>query len=85
MPNVAAGPTGGPPNSTSGTLTPPGQMPNTNPIRWVIGIAGVWLILTALVDFDTTAELGAGLGILIATTASMHYGPSALRQLGFLS
>jgi len=77
------GPTasGAPKTSPSGLPTgPPGS-----PVRWAVGLLGTWIALTILVDLGDTAELGAGLAVLIATSSVLVYGVPALAQLGFIT
>lgn len=52
--------------------------------RWGLGIVGVWLVLTFAVDLEDLAEVAAALAVLIATSTVLAYGPTALRNLGFL-
>lgn len=56
----------------------------TSAITWLIGLAGTWVILTALAEFDDTRELAVAFAVLILLTVLMLHGPDALKNLGAL-
>lgn len=50
--------------------------------KFIIGYAGLWLILTAGTESDTTADAAAALAVAVAFTATFMYLPKAVANLG---
>ena len=50
--------------------------------KFAVGYAALWLILTAMTESDTTADVGGALAVTIAIGASFLYLPKAVSNLG---
>jgi hypothetical protein len=51
-------------------------------LRWLVGITGTWIILTAMVDLGETADLGVAFAMVIMASVLMAYGPAVFQNLG---
>lgn len=53
-----------------------------NATLWLVGLGGVWIILTLMAEFDDTREVAVALAVLILGTALLVHGVPALQNLG---
>ncbi len=58
-------------------------MPTNAVAKWALGMAALWVVLTALAESQDGAELAAVTAVLISSSATVLYGPAALKTLGY--
>lgn len=52
--------------------------------KWLLGIAGTWIILTIMVDLGDTADLAVALALVIMGSVVLSYGDKAFINLGLV-
>jgi hypothetical protein len=52
--------------------------------RWLLGVAGTWIILTLMVDLGDTADLAIAFAIVIMGSVLVAYGPAVFQNLGVI-
>jgi hypothetical protein len=50
--------------------------------KWLLGIAGTWIILTLMVDLGDTADLAVALALVIMGSVVLTYGGDVFTSLG---
>lgn len=51
-------------------------------LKWLLGVAGTWVILTLLVDLGETSDLAVALALVLAGSVVLTYGPEMFQALG---
>jgi hypothetical protein len=54
----------------------------TKAMKWLLGLGGTWIILTLMVDLGETSDLAVALGLVIAGSVVLQYGPNVFQSLG---
>ena len=70
---------------TKPTVTTPSTSDGQKVIRWILAIGGVWVVLTFLVDLEDTADVASAFAVVLMGSVLLHFGPDALKNLGFLT
>lgn len=80
--NLTGTPTGNTPLQPSNTPLQPSSLAGVG--KWILGMGGTWIVLTIAVDLGDTAEVAVAFSVVLMGTVLLTYGPTALRNLGFL-
>jgi hypothetical protein len=70
-------------DASFGGTNPQGQpAPSPNVLKWLLGIGGVWIVLTLMVDLGDTADLATALALVIMGSVVLEKGPDVFTSLG---
>lgn len=50
--------------------------------KWLLGIGGMWVILTLMVDLGDTADLAVAIALVTMGSVVLTYGPDVFTSLG---
>jgi hypothetical protein len=51
-------------------------------LKWLLGIGGMWIILTLMVDLEDTADLAVAIALVVMGSVLLQYGPNVFTNLG---
>lgn len=79
-----------------GSPQPAGTLPDGRPfyaddpggkreadVRWLIGFAGLWLVLSIMADNPSSQQFASILSLVVAGSATLLMLPNAAKELGF--
>jgi hypothetical protein len=51
-------------------------------IKWFLGLIGMWIVLTLMVDMGWPTEVAVAIAVVTATSVVLNYGPDVFKNLG---
>lgn len=67
-------------NASTNSAGQPNAKPNV--LKWLVGIGGLWIILTLMVDLEDTADLAVAIAIVVMGSVLLQDGPNVFKELG---